>query len=43
VSEDNQKIEVLNEYGIPIMYEEALADMVSLEEEMLKIGSYYVN
>jgi hypothetical protein len=34
---------VLNEFGIPIIYEEALQDMVALEEEMIKIGSYYIN
>jgi hypothetical protein len=25
------------------MYEESLQDMVLLEEEMIKVGSYYIN
>jgi len=38
-----KEIKVTNEFGIPIMYEESLNDMVLLEEEMIKIGSYYIN
>jgi hypothetical protein len=38
-----REIKVTNEFGMPIMYEEALSDMVLLEEEMIKIGSFYIN
>lgn len=38
-----QEIKVLNEFGHEIMYEEALNDLLELEEEILKIGSYYIN
>lgn len=34
---------VLDEHGIKVVYEEAINDMIQLEEEMMKIGSYYLN
>ena len=34
---------IFNEFGQPIVYGEALNDMVALEEEMIKIGSFYIN
>ena len=34
---------VMDEHGIKVVYEETLNDMVALEEEMLKIGSFYLN
>ena len=37
------EITVLDEHGIQIVYEEAINDMMMLEEEMIKIGSYYLN
>lgn len=36
-------IQVVDEYGIKIIYEESLNDMLEIEEELLKIGSYYIN
>jgi len=33
----------MDEHGIKVVYEEALNDMLQLEEEMMKIGSYYLN
>lgn len=45
-SEDNlleSQIEVLDQHGIRIVYEESFNDMLQLEEEMLKIGSYFLN
>jgi hypothetical protein len=39
----NSKIEVYDEHGIEIIYHEALNDLVLLEEELIKIGSYYLN
>lgn len=37
------EIAVLDEHGIRIVYEEAINDMLMLEEEMIKIGSYFLN
>ena len=34
---------VQDEHGIQIVYEEALNDMLLLEEELIKIGSYFLN
>ena len=34
---------MLNEFGHQIIYAESLNDMLALEEEILKIGSYYIN
>jgi hypothetical protein len=33
----------LNEFGHEIVYAESLNDLVELEEELLKIGSFYIN
>ena len=38
-----QEIKVLNEFGHSSFYEEALNDLLELEEEILKIGSFYIN
>ena len=37
------EIAVLDEHGIRIVYEEAINDVLMLEEEMIKIGSYFLN
>jgi hypothetical protein len=34
---------VTNEYGCRIVYFEALNDLVEIEDELVKIGSYYIN
>lgn len=39
----DSEIQVLDEHGIKVVYREALNDLVLLEEEMIKIGSYYLN
>lgn len=36
-------IKVLDEHGIQVVYAESLNDMLQLEEEMMKVGSYYLN
>lgn len=38
-----KEIKVINEYGHEVIYSEALNDMLELEEEILKIGSFYIN
>lgn len=43
VDQAGKEVTILNEFGQKIVYEEALNDMVELEEEMIKVGSYYVN
>ena len=37
------EITVLDEHGIAVVYREALNDLLLLEEEMMKIGSHYLN
>jgi hypothetical protein len=37
------EIAVLDEHGIRVVYEEALNDMLQLEEEMMKVGSHFLN
>jgi hypothetical protein len=43
VDYETKEIYVTNEYGMRIVYYEALNDMSELEEELTKIGSYYIN
>lgn len=35
-------MKIINEDGTPIMYDASLHDIVSLEEELIKIGTYYI-
>lgn len=39
----NSEIKILDEHGIQVVYKEALNDMILLEEEMMKIGSHFLN
>jgi hypothetical protein len=34
---------VTDDYGVKIIYEEALNDMLEIEEELIKVGTYYIN
>lgn len=43
VNRVSKEVKVLNEFGHPIFYNEALNDMLELEEEIMKIGSFYIN
>ena len=43
VEEEKQHVKVLNEFAQPIIYSEAITEMVALEEELIKIGSYFIN
>lgn len=43
VDYETREIYVTNEYGMRIVYYEALNDLSELEEELTKIGSYYIN
>jgi hypothetical protein len=36
-------ITVYDEYGIKVIYEEAMNDMLEIEEELLKAGTFYIN
>jgi len=40
---DTKEIYVTNEYGMRIVYYEALNDLAEIEEELIKIGSFYIN
>ena len=33
---------VYDEFGIKIIYEESLNDMLELEEELIKLGTYFI-
>ena len=33
---------VTDEYGIKVIYEESMNDMLEIEEELIKIGTYYI-
>ena len=43
VDSEKQLVRIYNEFGQPIMYDESINDMVALEEELIKIGSYFIN
>lgn len=43
VDDTQQTVKVFNEFGQPILYEESVNDMIGLEEELIKIGSYFIN
>jgi hypothetical protein len=43
VNSVTKEIKIINEFGHEIVYSEALNDMLELEEEILKIGSFYIN
>ena len=40
---EKMEVRVFNEFGQPIVYAESMTDMVALEEELIKIGSYFIN
>jgi hypothetical protein len=42
IDEESEEIMVKDDYGMYIMYDGALDDMVNLDAEMLKIGTYFV-
>ena len=42
INEFEQDITVFDSHGIKIIYEESLTDMLLLEEELLKIGTFYI-
>lgn len=43
INAKKREVHVKDDFGIYILYECALEDMKSLEEELLKIGSYYIS
>jgi hypothetical protein len=34
---------VFDEYGVKIIYQESLNDMLEIEEELIKVGTYFIN
>lgn len=42
INEETKEIFVIDDYGMYIMYDCALDDMANLDEELLKIGTYYI-
>ena len=43
IDEKKKEVLVQDEYGISILYEATLHDMLALEEELIKIGTFYLN
>ena len=43
VETEKKQVKIYNEFGQLIMYDEAINDMIALEEELIKIGSYFIN
>ena len=43
LNEDTKEVFVKDDFGIYILYDCALQDMKTLEDELCKIGSYYLN
>ena len=42
IQEKTKQVFVKDDFGIYILYECAMQDMKDLEDELLKIGSYYI-
>ncbi len=42
VDENTQEIFVIDDFGMYIIFDCALDDMINLDKEMLKIGTYFV-
>jgi hypothetical protein len=42
ITEKTREVSIKDDFGIYILYECAMQDMKDLEDEMLKIGSYYI-
>ena len=42
IDEDKGEVYVKDDYGVYIMYDCVLEDMGGMEEELLKIGAYYI-
>jgi len=40
---NTKEVYVTNEFGARIIYYEAFNDLVEIEDELIKIGSYYIN
>ena len=40
---DTREVYVTNEFGMRVLYHESMNDMMQIEEELIKIGSYYIN
>ena len=41
VDEDSQDVTVEDEFGVKVIYKESLNDMLEIEEELIKVGSYF--
>ena len=39
----DKDVEVRDEYGIKVIYEEAINDLLEIEEDLLKIGTFFIN
>jgi hypothetical protein len=36
-------VTVYDEYGVKVIYKESLNDLIEIEEELIKIGTFYIN
>ena len=42
INNDFTDVKIVDEEGISIMYDASLHDLVSLEEELIKVGTFYI-
>lgn len=42
IDENTHDVIVYDEFGIKIIYQESLNDMLELEEELIKLGTYFI-
>ena len=43
IDEDAKDVTVYDEFGVKVIYQETLNDMLEIEEELIKTGTYYIN
>jgi hypothetical protein len=43
IDEDTKEITVYDEFGVKVVYQETLNDMLEIEEELIKVGTFYIN
>jgi hypothetical protein len=43
IDEDNLDVIVYDEFGVKVIYQEALNDMLEIEEELIKTGTFFIN
>lgn len=42
INEDESDVILIDEFGIKIIYEESVNDLLELEEELIKLGTFFI-